>query len=228
MSAINMDPARTCVGFLVRHGELRVTGVWDGWTSLTLSEKGIQSLEKTAQWLSFQRIGRIIASDLPRAVQSADIIMNNCNVACPYILFEPNIRSWAIGQFSGKEKTPERKEDFRRYIKDPSLVIPDGESHEQLEDRVKVIDQYLASPYEGLVTVCVLHNSSIKARMGINHPGDVVSPGGIISVFLNEKGEFEYEVSLGETDFDKKINFDGVAWVPTDGNDQDLGIYGDS
>jgi broad specificity phosphatase PhoE len=199
---MSIDPSRELIGYLVRHGELNIKHKWDGWGSFVLSDEGREQLEKTGQWLSFEKIGRIVASDLPRAAQSAEIIMTVCNVACPYIAFEPNLRSWAIGAFTAKEKTDERKEEFMKYVKDPSLVIPDGESHNQLEDRVKVMDQYLAAPYDGLLTVIVTHNSAIKARMGIDHPGDVVDPGGIVAVYLNERGEFEYEIMLGKTEFD--------------------------
>jgi len=224
---INVNPERQLVGYLVRHGELRIKDKWDGWGSFVLSEEGRASMEKTAQWLSFHNIGRIVSSDLPRAVQSAEILMANCCVACPYIHFDPNLRSWAIGWFTGKEKTPERKEEFRKYMKSPDLPIPEGESHNQLEQRVQVIDQYLASPYEALPTVLLLHNSSIKARMGIDYPGDVVDPGGVIAIYLNEKGEFEFEVALGETDFDFKNGLGSGEWVHNPQNTK-LGLYGDS
>ena len=225
---INMNPERELIGFLVRHGELRIgENRWDGWGNFNLSLEGRESLEKTAQWLSFHRIGRVISSDLPRAVQSAEIIMQGCNVACPYTACDPNLRSWAIGWFTGKEKTPERKDEFRKYMKNPDLVIPEGESHNQFEKRVVVIDQYLATPYDGLPTVIVLHNSVIKARLGIDHGGDVLDPGGVMAVYLTESGAFDFEIVLGDTDFDFKRGLESGEWTHNPQNTK-MGLYGDS
>jgi len=202
----NVAPERTLIGFIVRHGALKVEEgkaddekVWDGWGPYRLSEEGRRQAEKAGQWLSFEQLGRIVTSDLPRAVETAEIILAACNVACPYIATDPNLRSWAIGDFTGKKKTEERREEFFQYVQNPALPIPGGESHDQCEERVVVIDQYLAVPYKGLPTVVICHNSMIKARLGISHPGDVVEPGGVIAVYLNPKGEFEYEIVMGKS-----------------------------
>jgi broad specificity phosphatase PhoE len=194
---ITLDPARTLLGYLVRHGELKNMRVWDSWGDFNLSEKGRESAEKAAQYLSFEKIGRIVSSDLPRTVETAQCIMETCNVACPWIMYDPNIRPWMVADFTGKEKTPERIAEFQKYMDDPSLVIPDGESRNQLNLRIQVIPQYLASPYCALPTVMVLHNSVIKSLMGLDDIRDAVNPGGIIAVYLTEKGECEFEVVLG-------------------------------
>lgn len=198
MSTLNLDPSRVLIGFLVRHGELNDMSIWDSWGSYDLSEEGRQQAEKAAQYLSFERIGRVISSDLPRTINTAQAIMDNCSVACPYVYHDPNIRPWNVGDFTGKEKTPERIAEFQKYIKNPDLPIPGSdESRNQLNQRVQVIPVYLASPYDGKPTAIVLHNSVIKSLMGIDDIADAVSPGGIIAVYSNEKGECDFEVVLG-------------------------------
>lgn len=197
MFPVNLDPSRTLIGWLIRHGELKNMDIWDGWGNYTLSAAGRESAEKAAQYLSFEKIGRVVSSDVPRTIETAQCIMNNCDVACPYLACEPNIRPWMVGIFTGQEKTRERKDAFKFYVKNPSIPIPEGESRDQLEERIQVIGQYLASPYMGLPTAIATHNSVLKLLMG-EEVG--VDPGGVVAVYMKEHGELEFEVVLGEDD----------------------------
>lgn len=205
---LNADPSQTLLGWLVRHGELNIGNKWDGWGNFVLSPEGRQSAEKAGQWLSFQPIGRIVASDLPRTAQTAEIIMECVDVRCPYLAFDPNLRAWAIGDFTGKEKTPERKEQFKYYRDHPDEPIPGGESFNQMKDRVKVAFQYLCSPYCALPTVIMTHNSVLKALLDLDEAGDLVEPGGVVAVYMDEKGDIDFEVVLGATDLDKQAGLE--------------------
>jgi broad specificity phosphatase PhoE len=202
----NMDPSHQLIGFLCRHGELTSMSVWDGWGDLTLSEEGRQQAEKAAQWLSYQRIGRVISSDLPRAIQTAQYLMDTGAVLCPFMACDPNLRPRMVADFTGKEKTPERRAEFQKYIDDSSLVIPGGESGDQLNLRIQVIFQYLATPYEAKPTAIFTHNSVIKSLLGNISERDAVSPGGILGVYLDEKGEMSFEVLLGEANAEKGVS----------------------
>src|SRR5271167_525963 len=127
MTDINPTPDRTCLGYICRHGELNLEHRWDGWGAYRLSPEGRQAAEKAGQWLSFERIGRMIASDLPRTLQTAEIIMDCISVDCQYLATDPNLRAWAIGDFTGKEKTPERKAQLQHYRDNPDEMVPGGE-----------------------------------------------------------------------------------------------------
>ena len=194
----NMDPSKECIGYIIRHGELTDMGVWDSWGDLTLSEAGMQQAESAARWLSFERIGRVITSDLPRTIQTAQYLMDTGCVSCPFLSGDPNLRPWMVGDFTGKEKTPVRVAEFEKYIQDPSLPIPGGESHDQFNQRIPVIFQYLAAPYDAKPTAIFLHNSVIKALMGLETVKEAVAPGGVIGAFMDEKGEITFEVLLGK------------------------------
>ena len=207
---LKLDPSCELVGYLVRHGELNITKKWDGWGNFVLSQEGKDSVEKSGEWLAFQRIGRLIASDLPRTLQSAEIIMNCCECACPYLATDPNLRAWNIGIFTGKEKTDERKEEFQHYRDNPDEAIPEGESFNSFRDRVNVAFQYLCSPYNALPTVIVTHNSVLKGLMDIDEKGDLVDPGGVVAVYLDAQGEFQFEVVMGAT------KMDGAAGLATE------------
>jgi broad specificity phosphatase PhoE len=195
---INLDPSLELIGFLCRHGELTSMSVWDGWSGMELSEEGKQQAEAAARWLSFERIGRVISSDLPRTMHTAQYLMDTGAVACPFLSTDPN--------FTGKEKTPERVAEFQKYIDDPDLVIPGGESGTQLGQRVQVIFQYLATPYDCLPTAIFLHNSVIKSVLGIEDTREAVSPGGIIGAYMDPKGVISFKVLLGETSAEKGIS----------------------
>ena len=201
-----MDPSQQLIGFLIRHGELTNQHVWDGWGNLTLSEEGRQQAEKAAQWLSFERIGRAVSSDLPRTMETAQCLMDTGAVLCPYLACDPALRPRKVGAFTGKEKTPERLAEFQKYLDDPALQIPDGESQDQLTERVQVIYQYLAAPYKALPTACFIHNSVLKALMGLNSQKEAATPGGIVGVYMDEKGDFSFQVLLGEPSAEKGVS----------------------
>lgn len=197
MQEINPTPDRETIGYLVRHGELNITNRWDSWGNFVLSPEGVQAAEKAGQWLSFHRVGRVIASDLPRTYESADIIMRCIDVACPFLATDPNLRSWNLGIFTGKEKTPERKAELQHFRDHPDETVPDGESWNNLHERVQVAKQYLCTPYKGLPTVIVTHNSVIKALLDIDDKGDLIEDGGIIRVDMDASGELCYTAVLG-------------------------------
>ena len=203
MSEFTLDPSRTLIGYLVRHGELNIKDRWDGWGNFVLSAEGRESIEKTAQWLSFERLGRLITSDLPRAYQSAEIIMSCCDFSCPFMGTDPNLRAWAIAGFTGRKKTDEAKAEFRYYREHPEIKIPGGESWMDMQERIKVVYQYLCVPYNNLPTVIVLHNSVLKGILDLDEKGDVVEPGGCVAVYLNAEGKCEFEVVLGATKLDE-------------------------
>lgn len=205
----NADPSRELLGYIVRHGELNLQdNRWDGWGPYVLSPEGKQAAENAGQWLAYERFGRLVSSDLPRVLQSAEIILDAVNIECPYIVTDPNLRAWAIGDFTGKEKTEERKEKLQYYRDHPDEIIPNGESWNMLYERVKVAFQYLCSPYKALPTIIVTHNSVIKALMGLDEKGDIVHEGGIVACYMNSKGDFDFKAVLGATELDKSVGLE--------------------
>jgi broad specificity phosphatase PhoE len=202
----NMDPSRQVIGWMIRHGELPRMDIWDSWGPYGLSEEGIKQAESAARWISYERVGRVIASDLPRTIQTAQYLMDSGCVSCPFMGTDPNLRARKVGHFEGKTKTPERVAEYKKYADDPTLVIPDGESGDQFRDRVQVAYQYLATPYNRLPTALFLHNSVIKCLMGIADIKEACSPGGVVAVYLDEKGEMSFEVKLGQIDMEPGIS----------------------
>ena len=202
----NMDPAHQLVSYLVRHGELTDMGVWDAWSDLGLSEEGKTQANAAARWLSFERLGRAICSDVPRTAQTAQYLMETGAVVCPYLSCDPNLRPWMVGDFTGKEKTVERRADFQKYIDNPALPVPGGESLDQFHQRIQVIFQYIGTPYDGKPTVLFVHNSVLKTLMGLETMKEAVSPGGVVGAYMDESGELSFEVLLGEISSEKGVS----------------------
>jgi broad specificity phosphatase PhoE len=206
----NYDPAHQLIGYIVRHGEtdLNAQNRWRGWDNPELNEDGVRAAGAVARYLSFEKIGRLVSSDFLRAQQTAEIIMDLACVECQYVAYDPNLRSWAIGsKFSGKEKTPELLAEFKGYTDNPERVIePDGESLTQMRARNDVIFQYLAVPYKGLPTVVICHTSNVTATVRrineemsqIEDFDDVIAPGGLLGVYMDEKGNLSVVTLLGE------------------------------
>jgi len=206
---INMAPDCELIGYILRHGEtvLNANNCWRGWENPPLNEKGTEAAEAAGHYLGFQKLGRIVSSDLLRASQTAEIVMSCASVECPYISYDPNLRPWAISsKFAGMEKTAERLKDFKFYIDHPDVPIPpDGESLNQHRDRNEVIFPYLATPYKGLPTLVVCHTSNVTAAVRrIDEETfqqeewtDVVEPGGLIAVYMDGKGTLSVIPVLG-------------------------------
>jgi broad specificity phosphatase PhoE len=135
---------------------------------------------------------------VPRTLQTAQYLMDTGAVLCPFLGSDPNLRPWNVSdEFTGKEKTPERIAQFKKYIDNPDLVIPGGESRNQLRDRVQVIFQYAMAPYKGCPTAFFIHNSVLKSLMGIDDIADAVAPGGIVGMYMDPKGDISFQVLLG-------------------------------
>ena len=200
------DPQLSLLGYLLRHGELTDMDVWDSWGALELSAEGQQQAQHAAWWLSFLPIGRVICSDLPRTSQTAEHVMNTGVVVCTYLACDPNLRAWNVGEFTGKEKTPARLASFQKYLDNPDLMTPSGESKNQFRDRVQCAFQYLVAPYDGKISVLVVHNSVIKSLMGLDDIREAVAPGGLVAVYMDSRGEIFYQVVLGEVRLEEGVS----------------------
>lgn len=197
------------VAYVIRHGETTANAdnCYRGWGDYPLNEEGHDAAALIQNFLSYTRLGRVVCSDLTRAKQTAEYVMNSGVVMCPYISPDFNLRPWGIGGFAGKEKNAANVAKLQRYIDNPDMKIPDAESLNDFRYRASdAIMSYISSPCEGLPTVIVTHTSNITTLyQDINESEDkspevhdVVSPGGIVAIFLDTDGNMEMEPVLGE------------------------------
>src|SRR3989338_8510308 len=127
--------------YIIRHGQTplnRGTGKFQGRINSSLTKKGIKQAELIAKALGDKNISHIYCSPLKRATQSASIISRAINKK-PIVskeLLELNFgildglsRSAAMKKYPDVVK--KRDEDLFHY------VIPNGESYEILQKRIK-------------------------------------------------------------------------------------------
>jgi broad specificity phosphatase PhoE len=186
--------------YLVRHGftEENEEGQFRGIEDYPLNEDGLEAADEIAHWLSFRPIFAVYSSPVLRAVQTAMKIT-------PDFDRNPGLMCWNIGTFSGKSK---RKYGplLQEYIDTPDRIVPGGESLNQFRSTVeRTINNYLTQAMYQSPLVLITHSSFIRCASSILRPdeysfdtGDIVEPGGIISVDMGNQGVVNFIPVLGE------------------------------
>lgn len=142
--------------FLVRHGETvdNARQIMQGQTQGELNEKGREQACQVAERLAGEQIDAVIASDLHRAVQTAEYIAqpHHLEVSTTALMRE---RDW--GSFTG------------RFIPDlKGEVWPDDiESEETLLLRARAFLLYITTTYPGKRVVAVGHGIMNKAVLAV-------------------------------------------------------------
>lgn len=142
--------------FLVRHGETvdNARQIMQGQTQGCLNERGREQAQQVAQRLANEKVDAIVASDLHRAIQTAEIIAepHSLPVITTMLLRE---RDW--GSFTG------------RFIPDlKGEVWPDDiESEQALLQRAADFLQYMTATYPGKRVVAVGHGIINKAILSV-------------------------------------------------------------
>jgi probable phosphoglycerate mutase len=126
--------------YLARHGETswNLEGRWQGHTDIALNEAGLAQARALGEFLRGRGIGRIHASDLARARQTAEAAAASLGVT--EIVVDAALRERAFGVFEGltrSECEQRHPEHWRRYRADPSRVPPGAESQDALAARMQ-------------------------------------------------------------------------------------------
>ena len=142
--------------FLVRHGETvdNARQIMQGQTQGALNEKGREQARQVAERLREEPVDVVVASDLQRAIETAEII------AAPHglpVVTMPLLRERDWGSFTG------------RFIPDlRGEVWPDDiESEEALLQRALTFLQQLTATYPGKRVVAVGHGIINKAILAV-------------------------------------------------------------
>ncbi len=141
---------------LVRHGETidNARQIMQGQTHGELNERGLEQAQQVAQRLASERVDAVVASDLHRAIQTAEIIAapHDLPVMTTELLRE---RDW--GSFTG------------RFIPDlKGETWPDDiESETDLLLRARSFLIYITTTYPGCRVVAVGHGIINKAILAV-------------------------------------------------------------
>ncbi len=142
--------------FLVRHGETvdNARQIMQGQSQGCLNEKGREQARVVAERLAAESIDAIVASDLQRAIQTAEIIAEPHGLP---VVTTPLLRERDWGGFTG------------RFIPDlKGEVWPDDiESEEALLARARTFFIYITATYPGKRVVAVGHGIFNKAILAV-------------------------------------------------------------
>jgi probable phosphoglycerate mutase len=142
--------------FLVRHGETvdNARQIMQGQTQGELNEMGFKQAHEVAARLSSEAIDAVVASDLHRAIQTAEIIAKPHGLS---VETTPLLRERDWGGFTG------------RFIPDlRGEVWPDDiESEEALLQRAHDFLQIMTATYDGKRVVAVGHGIINKAILAV-------------------------------------------------------------
>ena len=149
---------------LARHGETDWNSErrWQGHADRPLNDAGLAQARELADFLADAPIAAIYSSDLARARQTAEVVA--AARALPLEL-DTGLREVDVGEWSGlsiEEAEQKYPEGFRRW-QDGLHGWDEGESYEQMRERVVAAVLAIAERHPGETILIVTHGGSIRA-----------------------------------------------------------------
>jgi probable phosphoglycerate mutase len=150
----------------VRHGETRwnVEARIQGHGDSELTEKGVAQAEAIAVRLAGEHFDAIVASDLGRALRTAQCIARGHDLA---IRTDPRLRerSFGVGEGLTYDEIDAGWPDIFSRVRDtdPDALIPGGETRRQFHARVGDAFQWLAHSYRGRRVAVVTHGGVLSS-----------------------------------------------------------------
>lgn len=144
---------------LVRHGstDWNIEGRIQGWTDTELNDQGRKEAEEVGRRLRGQGWEGIVASDLKRARETAEIIGAQLGLG---VLLLPELRERRYGSLEGKNQAEvEQAYPGRR----PDREIPGLESKADLRIRAEQAFSFLARIFAGRRMIVVSHGGLLRA-----------------------------------------------------------------
>ena len=128
--------------YVFRHGETdaNLAGVWQGQgVNKPLNNTGIKQAENLAEKMSGLGIEKIYSSPLLRAKQTAEAVAKRAGIQVEIL---PELTEGGLGDFEGVKKTDIAEQNPEFWAKwyddviDMSLRCPNGESKQEMQDRM--------------------------------------------------------------------------------------------
>jgi broad specificity phosphatase PhoE len=185
--------------YLVEHGETPGDGTpaekLHGWNGDGITDAGKEKLAATVEYLRDKNIGETYSSDLPRAVQTANLIHDGLGVTKPNTE-RMGLRPMNVGTLAGM-----RKDEVQQQLTDaksrPWSKLPGGESYGKFLGRFgqelhRTIQEALGEEYN-CVYVTHSHNLGALAHLlsGGTAPARLDGPvgsGGVIALHVSDGG----------------------------------------
>lgn len=153
---------------LLRHGQTELSGErrYSGRGDVPLTETGQQQAKAAAARVNQLDFAAVVSSPLTRTVQTAEAIGRPVEVHDG--LVETDFGAWERLTFL--EASARDPELHGRWLRDPGVAPPDGESFDSVLTRVRETRDELLQRYAGETIVVVSHVTPIKSllRLGLD------------------------------------------------------------
>ena len=156
-----MEPDQQATRILaIRHGETawNVEGRIQGQLDVPLNDMGRWQVHRLALALAGEDVAAIYASDLLRAMETAQAVARGCGRP---VVTDPGLRERGFGIFEGlsyaeiNQRWPEQAERWRR--RDPTFGAPGGETLNRFHERSIATAARLAALHPGQTIALVSH-----------------------------------------------------------------------
>jgi broad specificity phosphatase PhoE/ribonuclease HI len=163
---------------LLRHGEtpLSIEKRFSGRGNPDLTDRGRAQASAAAGRLAGRGVDVVVTSPLARARQTADAVGEALGIP---VAVEDGFAETDFGEWEGltfgqvRERWPE---DMKKWLSNPAVAPPGGESFAATAQRVGAARERLVSSYDGSTVVVVSHVTPIKLviRDALGAPMDVL------------------------------------------------------
>lgn len=159
---------------LIRHGETEwnTTGRWQGILPVPLNDIGREQARKLAAVLKQDTIQMIYTSNLSRAAETAQIIAEILDIP---VTTDERLRELDIGVFQGltvEEILQRHAQEYADFMAQPiAYVLPQGESRQQMGERVLAAWNEFVSQTDKQHIAIVSHGGAIKMLLSVLWPG---------------------------------------------------------
>ena len=152
----------------VRHGqtEWNVTGRYQGQSDVQLTEEGRQQAQKLADNFPVDEIAAIYASDLNRAMVTAEAIGRKFGLA---VQPEAAFRELSFGEWEGltyQQIVSQWEDAMANFMQHPDIMeIPGGESFPEVQRRAMTRLEELIKKHDGQTIVVVAHGAVLRTML---------------------------------------------------------------
>lgn len=157
---------------LTRHGQTdwNIAGRYQGQSDVPLNQTGQLQAGQIAQRLSRETIHAIYSSDLSRAADTAQKIIN-LQRQSPVLHMDSRWRELSFGDWEGltyKEMSAHSPELFSNWMADPkNISTPNGETLTQLAERVKSAFDEIKNNHKDQTVLVVAHSGSLQTLLAV-------------------------------------------------------------
>ena len=152
----------------IRHGqtEWNVTGRYQGQSDVKLTEEGRKQAEKLADNFPVAKVDAVYASDLCRAMVTAETIANKFGLK---VQAEPAFRELSFGDWEGLtyQQIVDKWEDaMANFLQHPDILeIPGGERFPAVQKRAETRLNELVKEHDGQTIVVVAHGAVLRTLL---------------------------------------------------------------